>query len=116
MMSVSVGSKQYCELAGRSTVNSFDLMASLTDYGITIKDMIGFMKTHASTEPVPLPSIIPMPMDPVIKIGEEKPMPQHIPSFLPKFPNPHTYVCTEVEFYYHVFCCQILIFLDYIRY
>lgn len=37
----------------------------------------------------------------VLKIGEKKPLPPHIPSFLPPFPDPHTYIKTEVG---SIFC------------
>uniref|UniRef100_A0AC34GW97 Transcription initiation factor TFIID subunit 8 n=1 Tax=Panagrolaimus sp. ES5 TaxID=591445 RepID=A0AC34GW97_9BILA len=96
MMSISVGCKQYSELAGRSTSNSFDLITALGDNGCEITKLKEYMLKHPSVKPIKIPSVIPLPSEPVIKVGEERSQPSHIPSFLPRFPNPHTYVNTEI--------------------
>jgi histone H3/H4 len=97
MMSISVATKQYSELAGRSTSNSFDVIAALAENGCKVSQLKEFMLKNPSIKPTTtLPKITPLPIEPAIKLGEERSMPAYIPSFLPKFPNPHTYVKTEI--------------------
>lgn len=95
-MSIGLCSKQFCELSGRSTINSFDLFASLKENGFSVNELENFMMTTPSIPPLPVPEIVSIPADSVYRIGEERAMPAHIPSFLPKFPNSHTYVTTQV--------------------
>lgn len=93
-------STELAHLAGRSSFNLLDVLNCLESIvpGYSLEDFVKFMERYRSPfsqrpvqkesrnhEPVPL------------KIGEEKQMPSYIPPFLPKFPNPHTYIKTDVS-------------------
>jgi len=92
-------STELAHLAGRSSFNLLDVLNCLEFIvpGYSIEDFAKFMDRYRSPfsqRPVQkdLRSHEPLPL----RIGEDKQMPSYIPPFLPKFPNPHTYIRTDV--------------------
>uniref|UniRef100_A0AC34QGK4 Transcription initiation factor TFIID subunit 8 n=1 Tax=Panagrolaimus sp. JU765 TaxID=591449 RepID=A0AC34QGK4_9BILA len=92
-------SQELAYLAGRNAFNFVDVISSLEEgaLGHSTESLTKYIvenqfqnmdkllsKDGKVTEQQPL------------KIGDDRPMPGYIPSFLPKFPNPHTYIHTEV--------------------
>lgn len=108
----------YANLAGRSEVNLFDIVKGLEDFGSNtgfsgssevdhcvmesgvLKEMDDFVGTLEET-----PFALPIPRFPVIKCPQriptfsemgEEPSGKHIPTWLPAFPDPHTYIQSPI--------------------
>jgi histone H3/H4 len=98
---VGYRANMFAELAGRIEVNFNDLRLTFEELGVSIEDLSQFA---TEMEEVPFPKAIPeFPMkkkkkvkqQPILKDAEE-PLPPHIPSFLPPFPDKHTYIKTPI--------------------
>lgn len=83
--------------------------------GFNFNELEPFVK---STNHTVLPTI--QPQQPqkqlnMLPAGTKQPLPSHIPTHLPQFPDPHAYVRTPVSIIYFKFCNFFLtdfIFLD----
>ncbi|KAE9553657.1 hypothetical protein FO519_003105 [Halicephalobus sp. NKZ332] len=92
-------STELAHLAGRSSFNLLDVLNCLEFItpGYSLEDFAKFMDRYRSPSFQRPAHKDPRAHEPPqLRIGEEKVMPSYIPSFLPKFPNPHTYIKTDV--------------------
>lgn len=95
----SAENAEYCQ---RSTVNIFDVLRSLRRRRMTIRDLISFLETSTSIVVPVLDAIaFPQPSPQTAASRANQPLvnqrkPDHIPHFLPPFPDLHTYSSTVV--------------------
>lgn len=91
--------KMVSEHAGRSLVNPNDLFSALSNVGTEIESFFDYVQRHKhsmnTVPPDPQPSSIPK--SPArFNVAESQPHPSYFPSYLPPFPDAHTYLRTEL--------------------
>ncbi|KAL3095614.1 hypothetical protein niasHT_024440 [Heterodera trifolii] len=93
-------SRKLCEHTGRSLVNAGDVLMAMVNEGRPeLADFDTFLDTVKHTKPHTF-SLLPQSptiASPVLRISEPLPLPSYYPNFLPPFPEPHTYVRSEVR-------------------
>jgi hypothetical protein len=100
MDQVSAASHANAELCGRSESNALDVLLSLNDLGFTVDTLLGYIKQNPSIpfsndiQPFPDRKTPPKRTPAFAAIGEIPP--PHIPTYLPAFPDAHTYKETAV--------------------
>ncbi len=116
ILEISNSSKLLAELAGRTMPIASDCVLALVDVGADLNKFQTFRDISATGSIVIPPRlckylfrslviIFSAKTQPqststsVLRIGKSRPHPSHIPDFLPDFPDPHTYIRTEV-------CCN----------
>lgn len=92
--------RQMTEHAGRTISTPSDAIMALVDLGTAVSDLPAFLKEttskgslmiapprlqHTSNTQQPL------------RVGSSRPRPSHVPDWLPPFPDPHTYVRTDIS-------------------
>lgn len=100
MDQVSAASHANAELCGRSESNALDVLLSLNDLGFTIDTLLDHIKQNPSipfsNDIQPFPDRRPPPKrTPAFAAIGEAP-PPHIPTYLPAFPDAHTYKETAI--------------------
>jgi len=97
---ISYNAHFYAQVACRTEVNLNDVRLALQRLHVKLSDLINYL---ANAPEIPLSK--PVPDYPVQKKSSrivelrgspEETLPPHIPSFLPPFPDPHTYVKTPI--------------------
>jgi len=90
----------YAEHASRTECNFHDICRSFEDLGVSLQDLYTFA---VHSDEIPFISTIapfPIPRSQVEKPQElqdpEEPLPPHVPTFLPPFPDKHTYTHTPL--------------------
>ncbi|KAG1679127.1 hypothetical protein FOA52_000482 [Chlamydomonas sp. UWO 241] len=93
---VACGAASYAEMAGRSEANVSDVVLSLDNLGVTVCELAEYAEsldpddnTFAHTL-APFPVRVPVRPTPTFEDRGEAP-PPHVPSFLPAFPDAHTF-------------------------
>jgi hypothetical protein len=100
MDQISAASHANAELCGRSESNALDVLLSLNDLGFTIDTLLDYIKQNPSIpfsndiHPFPARKPPPKRTPAFAAIGEIPP--PHIPTYLPAFPDAHTYKETAV--------------------
>uniref|UniRef100_A0A914US32 Transcription initiation factor TFIID subunit 8 n=1 Tax=Plectus sambesii TaxID=2011161 RepID=A0A914US32_9BILA len=92
-------SKQLAEGAGRTAPNPGDVILALIEMGGNVSQLPDYLKNSAAGSiviPAPKPQTATSTVD-ALRIGKAKPHAAHIPDFLPPFPDPHTYIKTDVS-------------------
>lgn len=93
-------SKNYCELAGRNEPVIADIVLSFVEMGIDFNKLEEKYQQLKSKKLPILPQL--QPQQPakqiaMLQAGTKQPLPNHIPQYLPMFPDPHAYVRTPVS-------------------
>ena len=91
----------YAELASRTEVNFNDIQLALQELRVSVRDLITF-----ATQADEIPFGRAIPRFPVrrkapkaneeLRQEPEQPLPEHVPAFLPPFPDSHTFKDTPV--------------------
>lgn len=90
--------KNHCEIAGRTIPTIDDVYLALISIGCDVDDFLDWCcGTHtASYWTVPVNRDMRKEQEP-LHIGRKRPHPAHVAEFLPPFPDPHTYIKTEIS-------------------
>lgn len=95
---VGGASHGYAELAGRTEPNALDILLALNDMGVSTADLSEYIRAQDEIPPAQNLTTFPVPKRqkqlPTFMSLKEIP-PSHIPSFLPAFPDEHTYKNSE---------------------
>ncbi|CAI4220788.1 unnamed protein product [Auanema sp. JU1783] len=88
-----------CEIAGRTVVIPTDVWLALINMGHDVTKLPGFLsKISNGTLVIPPPKVQSPPQNNApLRVGRCRPHPQHVNEFLPSFPDPHTYIRTEIS-------------------
>ncbi|KAI3416064.1 hypothetical protein GPALN_005616 [Globodera pallida] len=93
-------SRALCEHTGRSLVNAGDIyMALLNEGRPKLANLVDFLYRTRRRKPHTF-SVLPespQKVSPILRIADPRPHPSHFPNFLPPFPDPHTYIRSEVR-------------------
>lgn len=91
--------KMLADHAGRTMVTPSDVALGLINMGTDLTSFPEFYeKIKPCAPPVQSPTRAPTPSSAnAMKIGVPPSRPAHVPSFLPPYPDPHTYIRTEVS-------------------
>ncbi|MFH4975973.1 hypothetical protein AB6A40_002682 [Gnathostoma spinigerum] len=100
IMELGITTRQVTEVAGRTISTPSDVILAAIELGTSVMDLPPFLtkcRTHGSliiaTPKVQNPPNVPTPL----RVGDARPHPSHIPDYLPTFPDPHTYIRTEIS-------------------
>ncbi|XP_075469776.1 transcription initiation factor TFIID subunit 8 isoform X2 [Ascaphus truei] len=89
--------KSYCEHTARTQPTLSDIVVTLIEMGFNIDSLPAYAKRSQrmviTAPPVTNHSVTPK----ALSAGLNKPHPHHIPSHLPEFPDPHTYIKTPTS-------------------
>lgn len=101
MRSLGNLSKKYAEHSGRTDVQCSDVQMALLEVGTKIEDLTKYIKESSQISEYcsqKNPMIYPQNPEPekIMQIGEKKTS-LYVPSFLPPFPDPHTYIRTKIQ-------------------
>uniref|UniRef100_A0A158PAY8 Transcription initiation factor TFIID subunit 8 n=1 Tax=Angiostrongylus cantonensis TaxID=6313 RepID=A0A158PAY8_ANGCA len=98
--SISLGAKLNCEVAGRNILIASDVWLALADLGHKMDQLPGYLSHLRVTGTIaiapPRERQEPPPVVPML-IGQSRPHPPYIHEFFPAFPEPHTYIHTEIS-------------------
>uniref|UniRef100_A0A1I7UFN0 Transcription initiation factor TFIID subunit 8 n=1 Tax=Caenorhabditis tropicalis TaxID=1561998 RepID=A0A1I7UFN0_9PELO len=91
-------SRLACEIAGRTIVTPGDVWFGLINMGIHVDELADFHQDQlASALTVHAPEIIPPEAkSQSLRVGTPRPHPNYVYEWLPPFPDPHTYIKTEI--------------------
>ncbi|VDL78427.1 unnamed protein product [Nippostrongylus brasiliensis] len=98
--SISMASKLHCEVAGRTTPIAADVWLALADIGHKLEQLPEYIRHLRVTGTI---AIAPPrerqepPLLPPMLVGQSRPHPPYVHEFLPPFPEPHTYIHTEIS-------------------
>uniref|UniRef100_A0A061RDE3 Transcription initiation factor TFIID subunit 8 n=1 Tax=Tetraselmis sp. GSL018 TaxID=582737 RepID=A0A061RDE3_9CHLO len=93
---IGAASHSYAELAGRTDTNVFDVLHALQELGMDLEQLRDHIDTEAENPfNHPLPSYPIQTAPPAFREKGEEP-PEHVPAFLPAFPDERTYKETPV--------------------
>lgn len=93
-------SRAAAELAGRTEVMVPDVVLALVEMGLNVDSIPTYAKQVQKTQKliIPAPSQAPRSAAPkILQAGEKKPHLPFIPSYLPPFPDPHSYIRTQTH-------------------
>ncbi|KJH50707.1 bromodomain associated [Dictyocaulus viviparus] len=98
--SICLGAKLNCEVAGRNILIASDVWLALADIGHKIDQLPGYLRHLRVTGTIAIapprerqePSMLP----PML-VGQSRPHPPYVHEFFPAFPEPHTYIHTEIS-------------------
>ncbi|XP_053562707.1 transcription initiation factor TFIID subunit 8 isoform X2 [Bombina bombina] len=86
--------KSYCEHTARTQPTLPDIVVTLIEMGFNIDTLPAYAK-RSQRMVITAPPVTNHPVTPkALSAGQNKPHPAHIPSHLPEFPDPHTYIKT----------------------
>ncbi|XP_068125579.1 transcription initiation factor TFIID subunit 8 [Hyperolius riggenbachi] len=86
--------KSFCEHTARTQPTLPDIVVSLIEMGFNVDTLPAYAK-RSQRMVITAPPVTNHPVAPkALSAGQNKPHPQHIPSHLPEFPDPHTYIKT----------------------
>ncbi|TKR86408.1 hypothetical protein L596_011005 [Steinernema carpocapsae] len=92
--------KLVTENSGRTAATPSDALLALIDLGTDVSSLAEYfnkLKTTGSLVVCPPKKANPQAPPKSLKVGETRPHPQHIPTWMPPFPDPHTYIRTTVS-------------------
>ncbi|KAK5980776.1 Bromodomain associated [Trichostrongylus colubriformis] len=98
--SISLGAKLHCEVAGRTVPIATDVWLALADIGHKVDQLPGYLRHLRVTGTI---AIAPPrerqepPLLPPMLVGQSRPHPPYVHEFFPPFPEPHTYIHTEIS-------------------
>uniref|UniRef100_A0A914I9K9 Transcription initiation factor TFIID subunit 8 n=1 Tax=Globodera rostochiensis TaxID=31243 RepID=A0A914I9K9_GLORO len=93
-------SRALCEHTGRSLVNAGDIYMALLNEGrpqLANLDDFLYRTRRKKQHTFSVFSESPQKVSPILRIANPRPHPSHFPNFLPLFPEPHTYIRSEVR-------------------
>ncbi|CAL2031051.1 unnamed protein product [Caenorhabditis brenneri] len=92
-------SRLACEIAGRTIVTPGDVWFGLINMGFRVKTLADFHQDQlGSALTVHAPEITPPDAKTqALRIGTPRPHPNYVYDWLPPFPDPHTYIKTEIS-------------------
>lgn len=100
MNELCITAQGFAELSGRNTPMPTDAIMALADLGCQVMQLPAFLKECTSRGSL----VVASPKDlsvnqpaSQLRVGFNHPRPSYIPEWLPPFPDPHTYVHTEVS-------------------
>jgi len=101
LLQLSLQTKHFAELQGRTESNYHDLASSLIELGIDLVSLFKYIcKVNIRIPPntIANPPLIPIPNQPkMLSVAQPRAHPTYIQEHFPAFPEPHTYIQTEVE-------------------
>ncbi|VDM67168.1 unnamed protein product, partial [Strongylus vulgaris] len=98
--SISIGAKLNCEAAGRNIAIASDVWLALADLGHKLDQLPAYLRHLRVTGTI---AIAPPrerqepPILPPMLVGQSRPHPPYVHEFFPAFPEPHTYIHTEIS-------------------
>ncbi|KAM3724500.1 Transcription initiation factor TFIID subunit [Dirofilaria immitis] len=97
---LAITTRQMTEHAGRTISTPSDTIIALVDLGTAVSDLPAFLKEATSKGSLviapPRAQHLPHTQQ-QLRVGSSRPRPAHIPDWLPPFPDPHTYVRTDIS-------------------
>ncbi|KAL7078129.1 hypothetical protein ACQ4LE_002790 [Meloidogyne hapla] len=97
---ICCSSRELCEHTGRSIITPGDVFMAILSSGIDVQKFPEFLQSIQRAKPPPqftVKSQSPVKSPPLLRISDPRPHPSYFPNFLPPFPDPHTYIRTEVK-------------------
>lgn len=100
IIELAVTTRQMTEHAGRTISTPSDTIMALIDLGTSVSNLPVYLKEATSKGSL---MIAPPRVQQAshtqqqLRVGSSRPRPSHIPDWLPPFPDPHTYVRTEIS-------------------
>ncbi|KAL6733698.1 hypothetical protein Aduo_004325 [Ancylostoma duodenale] len=100
LCSICLGAKLNCEAAGRNIAIASDVWLALADLGHKMDQLPGYLRHLRVTGTI---AIAPPrerqepPILPPMLVGQSRPHPPYVHEFFPAFPEPHTYIHTEIS-------------------
>ncbi|KAK6733284.1 hypothetical protein RB195_017187 [Necator americanus] len=100
LCSICLGAKLNCEAAGRTIAIASDVWLALADLGHKVDQLPGYLRHLRVTGTI---AIAPPrdrqepPILPPMLVGQSRPHPPYVHEFFPPFPEPHTYIHTEIS-------------------
>ncbi|KAK9873977.1 hypothetical protein WA026_002328 [Henosepilachna vigintioctopunctata] len=94
---LSLLSRNYCELAGRSEPLVADILLGFIDMGIDFSSFDDYIKSAKYPHLPPIIVQQPPKQPNMLTTGVKQTLPQYIPSYLPEFPVPHAYIRTPTH-------------------
>lgn len=100
VFSISLAAKLHCEVAGRTMPIATDVWLALADIGHKLDQLPGYLRHLRVTGTI---AIAPPrerqepPLLPPMLVGQSRPHPPYVHEFFPPFPEPHTYIHTEIS-------------------
>ncbi|VDK73852.1 unnamed protein product [Litomosoides sigmodontis] len=97
---LAVTTRQMTEHAGRTISTPSDTIMALVDLGTAVSDLPAYLKEATSKGSLVIapPRVQHVPRtQQQLRVGSSRPRPAHIPDWLPPFPDPHTYVRTDIS-------------------
>ncbi|KAK6100383.1 Bromodomain associated family protein [Brugia pahangi] len=97
---LAVTTRQMTEHAGRTISTPSDTIMALVDLGTAVSSLPAFLKEATSKGSLVIaPPRVQQASHPQqqLRVGSSRPRPPHIPDWLPPFPDPHTYVRTDIS-------------------
>ncbi|XP_041084762.1 transcription initiation factor TFIID subunit 8-like [Polyodon spathula] len=86
--------KSYCEHTARTQPTLSDVVVTLVEMGFNV-DTLPFYAKRSQRMVITAPPVTNPPIAPkALTAGQKRQHPSHIPSHLPEFPDPHTYIKT----------------------
>jgi len=93
-------SRDICEHSGRSIITLGDAHVGLINMGLKMIEFYDYLKSYPSSTKIFVQEFRPITTSKstsIFHVNEPQPHPSHFPSFLPPFPDPHTYIRTEIS-------------------
>ncbi|CAD6198180.1 unnamed protein product [Caenorhabditis auriculariae] len=91
--------RHFCEVSGRTKPSPADVLAALANTGLRFDGIPEFFY-HQLTQPFPslrTPSLLPVASKrATVRLETDEPHPQYVFSWMPPFPNAHTYIRTDI--------------------
>ena len=97
MVELAVSTKSFAEVAGRTDPMVTDVISALVEIGSNIEGIITFAK-RPNQIPLPRATHGNVPNESrILQVGQTEAFPPFVPSHLPSFPDPHTYIRTLTQ-------------------
>ncbi|PSN40523.1 Transcription initiation factor TFIID subunit 8 [Blattella germanica] len=94
---IGLSAHRYCELAGRVEPLMADVLVAMDNIGISMENMEDYARRPDRTVFPPLSKSAHAKRVNTLHVGKELAHPPHIPSHLPPFPDPHSFICTTTH-------------------
>ncbi|XP_053310235.1 transcription initiation factor TFIID subunit 8 isoform X1 [Spea bombifrons] len=89
--------KSYCEHTARTQPSLPDIVVALIEMGFSVDTLPAYAK-RSQRMVITAPPVTNQPVTPkALSAGQNRPHPSHIPSHLPEFPDPHSYIKTPTS-------------------